>query len=269
MLRKVPSLAQLVVLDGLRRYALIGLIVFAVALELAGFLFFDLIPRDIGRASSDFILSVGWLTGFLFLFFHCVQTMAWDEERLTIHTLLARPISRTQYVFGMFAGLAALLLLLNILLGIFGYGVLISIKSSVVTTYFEDLNVINYILAWLGLLFIEIINLAVIVLFSALIRGSFPVLLLSVSYYFICSGLPVVRDVFRADPDGKNFLQLILQGATLLFPDFNRLDFKGTVIQGGGVSLTAEYTADVILWASYVLIVLLISAFFYSKRDLQ
>lgn len=194
MLRKLWAVAWLEILGGLRRYAILGLVLLAFALEAGGLLFMDFIPRDIGRASSDFILTVGWFAGLLFLLFHCVQAFAWSDERRTLHTLLARPITRQQYVLGGYLGLATLLLLLNVILALVGFGVLYLIRTSLPMEYFSGVALTHYCLAWLGLLCIELMLLAVIVLFSGMVRGGFPVLLLTVSYYFICAGLPVVRE---------------------------------------------------------------------------
>ena len=184
-LKRIAALARLVLLDGLRRHALMGLIVLSVAAQAGALLFFDFIPRDIGRASSDFILSLAWLSGCIFLFFHAVQVIALDEERKVIYSLLARPISRGEYVLGIFFGLAGLLLLLNLLLCALGFGSLLVIKQMVQPVYFEQLKILSYLLAWFGLIAMELMLLSVILLFSGLVRGSFPVLLISLSFYAI------------------------------------------------------------------------------------
>jgi len=270
MLRNLSSLARLVLLDGLRRHALIGLILLAFGLEAGGLLFMDFIPRNIGRASADFILSVGWLTGFLFLLFHAVQAMAWDEERRTIHTLLARPISRTQYVLGTFLGLAVLLLLLNIILGLLGYGILTMIRDSVKQVYFPHLSLPHYLLSWIGLTCIELMILAVIMLFSGLVRGGFPVLLLTVSYYFICTGLPVVRAAYasRLEESGSA-LNGLLVGLTILFPDFSRFDFKALVTSSATGTVSHLLATDFLVLALYLTVVLWGAAIVYQRRDLQ
>ncbi len=270
MLPKIWSLARLVLIDGLRRHALIGLILLAFGLEVGGLLFVDFIPRDIGRASADFILSVGWLTGFLFLLFHAVQTMAWDEERRTIHTILARPISRSQYVLGVFLGLAVLLLLLNAILAALGFGVLVSIKGSIKAVYFTHLSLPHYLLAWAGLFCIELMILAVILLFSGLVRGGFPVLLLTVSYYFICTGLPVVRDAFATRfGEAAGPLTTLLKGLTMVFPDFGRFDFKALVTRESAPAAIQHLTTDLLLLALYLTIALWLAAMVYQRRDLQ
>lgn len=270
MLLKIWCLAQLVLIDGLRRHALMGLILLACGLEAGGLLFFNFIPRDIGRASADFVLSVGWLTGFLFLLFHAVQVMAWDEERRTIHTLLARPISRTQYVLGTFLGLAVLLLLLNTILGLLGYGILALIKGSVSPGYFPHLSLPHYLLSWSGLFCTELMILAIIMLFSGLVRGGFPVLLLTVSYYFICTGLPVVRDAF-ADSVGESdtYIPTLLRWLTAIFPDFSRFDFKALVTTESGSTFLQHLGTDIGLLVLYLTTVLWIAAMIYQRRDLQ
>ena len=269
MMRKVRAVALLTILDGLRRYAIIGLVLLALALESGGLLFMDFFPQDIGRAAGDFILTVGWFTGFLFLFFHCVQAMAWDDERRTIHTLLARPISRTQYVLGVFTGLALLLLLLNCILSGLGYIVLLWIKGSVRPGYFPLLTLPNYILAWCGLYAIELMILAVILLFSGLVRGGFPVLLLAICYYFTCTGLPVVRNAFQDSDLNQYFpLDTLLRWLTALFPDFSRFDSK-TLITEEALIIWNNVLFDGALLISFVTVVLMLASMIYRRRDLK
>ena len=270
---RIAAVARLVVLDGLRRHALLGLVALAVAAQLGAFFFFDFIPRDIGRASADFILSIAWLAGFIFIFFHGVQVMAMDEEKRVVYALLARPISRGEYVLGVFAGLALLLLLLNLLLGALGYGSLLLIKGLVSAIYFSQLNPAFYLLAWLGLFTLQLLLLAVILLFSGLVRGSFPVLLISLSYYAICSGLPVVREaVAQAAAGGRETgagLARLLQGLTAVFPDFARLDYKNLITVAGTGPGWAELAVNFGLVGAYILLALWLATVVYQRRDLQ
>jgi hypothetical protein len=267
---RILSLARIIIIEGIRRYALIGLIVFALAGEAGGLLFFDFIPRDIGRASNDFLFSICWVAGLVFLLFHAVRASAWDEGRGVIHTFLARPISRTEYVIGVFAGLTILLLLLNLILGSIGWVLLNFIKSSVKPLYFEHLSLSCYVLSLAGLYCIEFMILSVILLFSAAIRGSFPVLLLTLSYYFICSGLPVVRDVLK-DPkvaETTQGLGMLLKWMTAIFPDFSRLDFKMLVTVADNSLVTNEIFSIFGLSILYVVIVLWFASLIYQRRDL-
>lgn len=268
---RVFHLAWVIIIDGIRRHALIGLISFALASEAFGLLFFDFIPRDIGRASNDFLFSISWMTGLIFLFFHAVPAVAWGEDRRVIHTFLARPISRKEYLFGVFVGLALLLLALNCILGGIGWVILINIKDSVGPDYFQHLSLIVFLLSTLGLYCIELNILAVIMLISGTIRGSFPVFLLTLSYYFICSGLPVVREALGSMPVEKTDqgLFILLKWMTAIFPDFSRLDFKPlvTVLDSSlqGIELGSLFGVSLL----YCLVVLWLASLLYQRRDLK
>jgi Cu-processing system permease protein len=273
-MHRIHALARLIVLDGLRRHALIGLILFALAGVIGGLLFFDFIPRDIGRAANDFLFSITWLTGFIFLLFHAVQVMAWDNERGALHTFLARPISRTEYALALFLGLAVLLLALNIVLGTMGWAVLKFIKGSLVASfYFQHLSFSFFLLAGAGLYWIQLMILSIILLFSGAVRGSFPVLLLTLCYYFICSGLPVVRESFKQQishgTGGHQNLGTLLQWLTAIFPDYSWLDFKTFVASSDRVPITSQLALPFALSTLYIVIVLWLACVIYERRDLQ
>ncbi len=269
---RINALARLVILDGLRRHALIGLILFALAAITGGLVFFDFVPRDIGRASNDFLFSIIWLTGFIFLLFHGVQAVAWDNERGVLHTFLARPISRTEYTLGVFVGLATLLFMLNLCLGVIGWGVLVFIKSSVSSSYyFPKLSLPLFFLTGAGLYSIQLMILSVILLFSSAVRGSVATLLLSLCYYFICTGLPVVREALsqRAIAGYSRSMELTLKCLTFLFPDFSSLDFKPLVASSDPVPTAYQLIEPFILSSLYVVIILWLACVIYKQRDLQ
>nr|NJM02675.1 ABC transporter permease subunit [Desulfobacula sp.] len=238
-----------------------------------GCCFFDFISRDVGRASNDFIFSISWFSGFLFLFFHAVQVVAWDEDRNVIYNLLARPISRTEYVLGIFSGLALLMLFLNLLLGSLGWLTLVWIKSNVTPEYFGHLSPGFYLLSWAGLFAMELMMLSVILLFSGLIRGSFPVLLISISFYAICSGMPVVRETISQQAvsnPGSHISAKLLQIMTAIFPDFSRLDFKNLLMSSAQVwpDLTILFV-NFGLIIGYTTLSLWFACAVYNRRDLQ
>ena len=268
--RRIAALARIIVIDGLRSHAVIGLLFLALACEVGGLLFFGFIPRDIGRVSSDFIFSVSFLTGLLFLFFHAVNVISWGGNKRVIHTILARPISRGEYVLGLFAGFSALLGMLNLLLAGAGYLVLITIKGQISAVYFAHFSPSNYLLAWLGLSLMELTLLAVILLLSALVRGSFTVLLLSISYYLICNGLPVVREaLLPLGTAGQGVNANLLKWLTAIFPDFSSLDFKNYVISAKELPSIAELGVSFSLALIYAVLVMWLAAIIYSRKDLR
>jgi len=268
--RRIQSLARILVVDGLRSHAIIGLLCLALACEAGGLLFFSFIPRDIGRASSDFIFSISFLTGLIFLFFHAVNVTAWGGDKRLIHTIMARPLSRAEYVLGLFIGLAGLLLFLDLLLAAVGYGVLVTIKGQVDPIFFTYFSAGHYLLAWLGMVLIQLTLLAVILLLSALVRGGFVVLLLSISYYLISFGLPVVREAFMQSTSGGQGLQAgLLKGLTVFFPDFSMLDFKKYVISAKMLPAINDLLISFLTVSSYTVIILWLACVVYSRKDLR
>ncbi len=269
--RRIAALARLIILDGLRSHALIGLVLFALVGTSLVLLFIDFIPRDTGRAANDFLFSISWLTGFIFLLFHAVQVMAWNADRGSLQTFLARPISRTEYALALYCGLAVLLLALNIILGTLGLGMLKIIKGFVITEHFQNLSLPFFLLSAAGLYWIQMMILAVILFFSSVVRGSFPGLLLTLCYYFICNGLPVVRESLKEKnvAEKSNVSEVLLQWLTAVFPDFSWLDFKTLVVSSDQVCIPTHIAMPFSQATLYIIIALWIACTIYNRRDLQ
>ena len=117
----------------------------------------------------------------------------------------------------------------------------------------------------------QLMMLAVIMLFSGLVRGGFPVLLVSLCFYLICSGLPVVRESMaqRADAETLAPTLKLLQTMTAFFPDFSRLDFKNAVVSAAGRPELANVFSPFGLFLTYTVLLLWMAGAIYRKRDLQ
>jgi len=269
-LRRVLALAKITMIDGIKRNAFIGMLLFALAGQLSGVFFFEFIPRDIGRMANDLTFSVSFLAGLLYILFHAVQVMASGSQNRTIHTFLARPISRTEYLLGNFIGLALLLLFLNLLMAGVGWFVLLDIKGNVFSAYFSYLSFTHYALSFLALYLIELTLLAVVVFFASVVRGSFPVVLLTLAYYFICTGQPVVRESvmqkFTDKPDG--FLPVFFKVLSGIFPDFSRLDFKSMVIDKDDMFIASKHLPILGTFSLYVVVLLWFASIFFRKKDI-
>jgi len=159
------------------------------------------------------------------------------------------------------------------MLGGFGWGVLKFVRASVDTaSYFQHLSFPMFLLAGFGLYWIQLMILAVILLFSSAVRGSFPVLLLTLCFYFICFGLPVVREAIKQKIErGENSrsVDILLQGLTVLFPDFSWLDFKTLVASNEPSPETLQILNPFLLSFLYIAIVLWLACSIYKRRDLQ
>lgn len=271
MSRRICALAHITFLNGIRRYAVWGLCLFSLLLEISGIFFMDFFGRDLGRVVSDFQFSIMWAAGMLFVLFYAVQAIAWDDGHRSIDCILARPISRTEYVLGSMAGLSLLLLCFELLLAVLAIGEIIWIKPMIGETYFPVFSVNHFIITWLALQMILLTHLAIVILISAVIRGAFPVMLITLAYSLICSGLPVVRESLRQQNEtAVHGLDKLLQGMNMFFPDFGVLDLKDSVLSLQSI----ESMIGMPVWAPfglisvYVAIVLFLSCMIYERRDI-
>jgi len=264
-MNRIIALAHITFLSGLRRNAVWGLCLFALLLEVCGVLFMDFFGRGLGRVICDFQFSIMWIAGMLFILFYAVQTLAWDDEHRTIDSILARPISRTEYVLGSMLGLSLLLLCFELLLAGMAYGEILWVKPSIGEIYFPVFSSLHFMVSWLGLQLILLTQLSIVLLISSAIRGAFPVMLLSLAYALICSGLPVVRASLKEQASENS--DTIFQWMTMLFPNFSLLDFKNAVLSIEPIHNAALYLSFGLI-SVYLVMTLVLSCYIYQRRDI-
>jgi len=270
-MNRILALAHITFLNGIRRNAVWGLCLFALLLEICGIFFMDFFGRDLGRIISDFQFSIMWAAGMLFILFYAVQAVAWDDEHRSIDSILARPISRTEYVLGSMVGLSLLLLCFELLLAALAMGEISWIKPMVGDVYFPVFSTSHFIIAWLALQAILLTHLAIVMLVSAAIRGAFPVMLITLAYSLICSGLPVVRESLRQQVEtSAQGLDHILQGLSMFFPNFGVLDMKDAVLshQSMGHLIAMPVWLPFGLITVYMAIILFLTCIIYQRRDI-
>jgi len=270
-MNRILALANITFLNGLRRNAVWGLCLFALAFEVCGVFFIDFFGHDLGRVISDFQFSIMWAAGMLFILFYAVQAIAWDDDHRIIDSILARPISRTEYVLGTMAGLSLLLLCFELLLAALAIAEIIWIKPIIGQTYFPVFSITHFSLTWIALQLILLTHLGIVMLISAAIRGAFPVMLITLAYSLICSGLPVVRESISQQSEASaQGLGKILQGMNMVFPDFSVLDLKDSVLsnQSMEIMIGMPVWLPFSLVSIYLAIILALSCFIYQRRDI-
>jgi len=120
----VVTLAWITVRDALRQKLAVNLLVFAVALVSASFLISTLTFGEQYRVIVNIGLSAMELFGTLIAAFLGAGIVAGDVERRTVYPIVAKPVSRAQYVAGRYAGLVATTTLNLAVMAVFFVGVL-------------------------------------------------------------------------------------------------------------------------------------------------
>jgi ABC-type transport system involved in multi-copper enzyme maturation permease subunit len=107
----VLAIAAVTFRELLRRKVQVNLLVFGTLLVLASYVLSLLTLGFMHRILADLGLSAMLLIGTLLAVFLGSTVVAGDVERRVLYPIIAKPVSRTEYLLGRFAGLSVALLL--------------------------------------------------------------------------------------------------------------------------------------------------------------
>lgn len=116
--------------EGIRNRAFYGIAILALMLSVANFLISGMIPQEVGKVAVDFALSTVSFSGLLLVLFVGINLLAKDLDKRTIYMVLARPISRSQYIIGKFIGMILLIVAVVFCLSIISSLTILMIKMS-------------------------------------------------------------------------------------------------------------------------------------------
>lgn len=108
---KVLAIAGVTVRDALRQRLAVNLLLFALLVIGASQALAELTFGEQYRIIADLTLTAAGIFGTLIAVFLGANLIAGDVQRRSLYPVLAKPVSRTQYVLGRYAGLLAVLLL--------------------------------------------------------------------------------------------------------------------------------------------------------------
>jgi Cu-processing system permease protein len=110
-LSNVAAIAALTVRDALRQKLAVNLLVFALVLIAVSLVLSELTFGEQYRIISDLALTSAGAFGTLIAVFLGANLVAGEIQRKTLYPVLAKPVSRTQYLLGRYGGLVATLTL--------------------------------------------------------------------------------------------------------------------------------------------------------------
>ncbi|HEX9242839.1 MAG TPA: ABC transporter permease subunit [Anaeromyxobacter sp.] len=108
---RVVAVAVVSVREALRRKLQVNLLLFALLLVVVSAVVSSLTLGEMHRIAADLGLTGMEVMGSLIAVFLGAGTIAGDVERRVLYPVIAKPISRTEYLLGRYLGLAATLLL--------------------------------------------------------------------------------------------------------------------------------------------------------------
>jgi ABC-type transport system involved in multi-copper enzyme maturation permease subunit len=254
-LNRVVTVAANTFRETVREKVLYNLVFFAIIMTLSGLLLRDLtvrqdvkIIKDIGLASMD-------LFGTLMALFLGVGLVRKEIERRSLYPLLAKPLSRSEFLVGKFAGLG-FTLLVNV--GVMTAGLYLTLFA---THHPFDPSLLKAILPLsLGLLVV----VAIALLFSTLTSSALAAV---GTLGVVLAGrfADVLRNLREETSGYPGWL-----GRTIYYaiPNFRNFDLKDRVVQGDPV-LPAQLVAIGLYAFCYIGFLLTATLIVFRNKDLE
>ncbi len=205
------------------------------------------IVKDVGLASIGFF-------GALMAILIGTGLVSKEIERRTIFTLLAKPIRRSEFLLGKFAGLVLVLLVMT---GLMAAVLLLLLFAQTLTL---DVR----ILAAAAFLFLELVLLtAVAILFSCF---STPILssLYALGFYLIGHFSWSLETLLRKMRPGLG--RTVVKALHLVLPDLEILNYKTEAVHGLAIPAAAWLTGPAYA-AVYTAFVLAVAVLVFRRRD--
>lgn len=168
---KILHVALVTFREVLRRKVQVSLVVFGSFLILASFLVSQLTIGHQHRILADLGLSAMSLIGCLLAVFVGATLVAGDIERRVLYPIIAKPVSRTEYLLGRYGGLALVLLVNVAIMG--------AVLAAVLVVESGDLSPVDVpLLAAFGMLAVQfLVVAAVAILFSSVTSSTLAAIL--------------------------------------------------------------------------------------------
>lgn len=255
--------------EGIRNRAMYGISIIALLMLVVNVLISQMIMRDVGKVAVDIALSTVSFSGLLLVFFVGINLMAKDLDRKTIYMVLARPISRAQYMVGKFLGMVGLIVASNVILGAFASASLFML-SRMYPAYFQRFSWPMVVLALIFIALMLILLSALSFLFASFSSTSFISLVLTIISYLIGNSINDVKALVEAPKDvgidPSPITVKLVQVAYYMFPNLSFFDIKTQAAHG--LAISPAY----ICWTAtyglvYTSLVIAIACVVFNKRE--
>jgi len=268
-MRAVSHIALNVYRESVRDRVPYNLVLFAVLLIGSSYLLAQLTAGQDVKIIKDLGLAATSLFGLFIAVFIGIGLVSKEVERRSIYTILAKPISRPQFIMGKYAGLVLTLAVNVAVMAAALYAVLAYMtwmESADFKAAWDTPGVDPALLKALFLIFIELMLVTAIAVFFS--TFSTPILSAALTFGFYIAG--------NFNADLRNFEQVVRSPAAAwlarvlyhVLPDLSAFDVKTEVVHG--LPVTAGYLASTAAYGLvYVAGLLLIATFVFSRRDFK
>ncbi len=262
------AIARITFLEGLRSRVFFGLLVIALLLFSSTYTLSYLFPRDVIKVAVDLSLGTTSFIGVILTLFLGTQLISKDLEKRTIQMVLARAVSRSEYVVGKFWGISLIIVSSMLLLGGFSSLAVFSVDYLTSDVY----GVVHwpvFLFSLFMITFMLILLVSVIFLFSSFASSSFLALGLTLVVYLIGQSIEELKGFLEAGGDeivvSPIFLKVV-RVAYYIFPNLTAFDFKTQAAHGLAVPPSAV-TWSLLYGVFYIGVMITAAAWLFRRRE--
>jgi len=268
-MRVIVAVAVNVFRESVRDRVPYNLVLFASLLIGSSYLLGQLTAGQDVKIIKDLGLAATSIFGLFIAIFIGIGLVSKEVERRSIYALLSKPVSRSQFVAGKYAGLVLTLAVNVSVMAVALYAVLAYMNWTALPEAklgWETPATDPALLKAVGLIFVELMLVTAIALFFS--TFSSPILSAALTFGVFLTG--------HFNADLKNFDRVVdSQAAAWLaralyhvLPDLSAFDVKTEVVHG--LPVTAGYlTSTAVYGAVYITAVVLAAMFIFSRRDFK
>jgi ABC-type transport system involved in multi-copper enzyme maturation permease subunit len=267
--RAISTVAVNVFRESVRDRVPYNLVLFAVLLIASSYLLGQLTAGQDVKIIKDLGLGATSVFGLFIAIFIGIGLVSKEVERRSIYALLAKPVSRPQFIAGKYAGLV-LTLAVNVAVMTVALYVLLAYMSWTESPQFKATwdapGTDPALLKAFGLIFVELMLVTALALFFS--TFSTPILSAVLTFGLYVAG--------HFNADLKNFDRIVVskpaiwlaRGVYHVIPDFSAFDVKTEVVHG--LPVTAAYVGSTVAYGLvYIAALLLAATFIFARRDFK
>ena len=252
----IARVAVSVFRESVRDKILYSLVLFAVVLIAVSYLIGQLTAGQDVKIIKDLGLAAISVIGLLIAVFIGIGLVWKEVERRSIYSLLVKPIRRSEFVLGKYAGLA-LTLAVNV--------AMMTVAYYAVLGYMER-AIDPALLAGVGLIFVELLLVTAVALFFSTFSSPFLSAVLTLALWVIGSFNADLRN-FGAVTESRAAAWLA-RGLYYVLPNFSAFDVKMQVVHG--LPVAGSYIGLTVLYgAVYISLLLAGAVAIFSRRDFK
>lgn len=242
--------------ENLRDKVLYNLLLFSALLIVASMILGALTVAEQQKIVTDMGLAAINIIGVIIAILVGIGLVSKEIERRTIYTIMARPISRAQFLLGKYLGLMVTL----------SVNVLIMLGVFLLTLWWSRASIHVSLLQAVGLILVELLVVTALALFFSTFSSTMVSASMTLGLYIIGHLTPDLKGI--VENSQHEVAALLMTGIYYVCPNLEMLNVKGQA--SAGMSIPVSYQAAATCYGVlYAALLLTAACAIFHRRDFK